>query len=282
MPSKRVLLTGASNLIGSHILDQLLSFNDVAVRAVVASRDEALGLRQQYPSTSHPLLDFAIVAQKDIAIPRAYNLAPAQTYEPFDTVIHIVPPDPSEEADCLSRFINLETGALINFLRNVQDIAPGVRRVVIITSLTSFARWLVDPRLERNPRNANGSPARAPVIDSDYVLATSRASDNIVCDAIWKWSSENRVGFELISFAAPSIYGPSIRPLSNSSDLEDSNRRIWNICSNDSSELVTSPPYGIDYYTDVRDLAFAIVQAAFVPEARNRRFLVSAGMMPPG
>ncbi|KAF2478244.1 NAD(P)-binding protein [Lindgomyces ingoldianus] len=281
MPMKRVLLTGANNLIGSHILDQLLTRN-VAVRAVVGSRDEALSLQQQYPVTGHPTLDFAIVPQKDIAVPGAYDLALSGSQEPFDTVIHTVPPDPSEEADCLSRFINVETEALISFLRSIKEVAPRVQRVIVTTSLTPFARWLVDPQVERIPRIGNPSSPTAAEIDSEYVLATSRASDNIVCDAVWKWSKDTPVGFDLVSLAAPSIYGPSIRPLSNSSDLEDANRRIWNICSNNFSELVTSPPYGIDYYTDVRDLAFANVQAVFMPEARNKRFLISAGAMPAG
>ncbi|KAF2108736.1 hypothetical protein BDV96DRAFT_504088 [Lophiotrema nucula] len=282
MPAQRLLLTGANTLTGSHILHHLLSF-DVSVRAVVATREEAQAIHQQYPNDDTSRLDFATVHPADIAIPGSFDDALSGYPEPFDTIIHTVSADPSEEADCLSRFINQETDTLTNFLRSVKDVATSVRRVVIVTSLSPFARWLVDPQVERSPHGNNPSSShRNAEIDSEYVLATSQASDNIVYDALWRWRRDANAQFDLVSLTAPSIYGPSLRPLENSSDIHEANRRVWNICSNDSVEHLTSPPYGIDYYTDVRDLAVAAVQAAVVPEASNRRFVISAGTMPSG
>ncbi|KAF2731477.1 NAD(P)-binding protein [Polyplosphaeria fusca] len=279
---RRVLLTGGNTLIGSHILGHLLSSPDVSVRAVVASREDAQALQQLFPSSASRRIDFAIVSPQDLAIPGTFDDALSHYPGGFDTVVHTVTADPSEEADCLSRFINLETDTLINFLRSVKDVAVTVRRVVIITSLSPFARWLVHPQAERSPRGGQSSVNRFVEIDPEYVLATSQASDNIVHDALWKWKKDANAQFDLVSLTAPSIYGPSLRPLVNSSDLEEANRRIWNICSNDSHERMTSPPYGIDHFTDVRDLAFASVRAVFTPEASNRRFSISAGMMPSG
>jgi hypothetical protein len=160
--------------------------------------------------------------------------------------------NPSEEADCLSRFIHLETGTLVNLARNIKDVAKNVRRLVVTTSLTPFARWLVDPQAERSPRGANPSYQRAAEVDSDYVLATSQASDSIVYDTLSGWLRNANAGFDLVSITAPSVYGPSIRPLDNSSDVEEANRRIWNICNSEHHERVTSPPYGIGFFTDVR------------------------------
>lgn len=250
MPMKRVLLAGANNLIGSHILDQLLAYN-VSVRAVVGSREEGLAVQQQYSHISPALLDLAIVPLKDVAVPGAYDEALSRTQEPFDTVIHTGAADPSEEADCLSRFITLETETLINFVRSVQENSAGVERVIITTSLAPFARWLVDPQVTI-PRGANPSAQRQEEIDSEYVLATSQASDNIVYNAVSKWIQDAHAHFDLVSITAPSIYGPSIHHLENSSDLEEANRRVWNICCNDARERVTTPPYGIDFFTDVR------------------------------
>ncbi|KAF2711732.1 NAD(P)-binding protein [Pleomassaria siparia CBS 279.74] len=287
MPMKRVLLTGSYNLTGSHILHQLLSYN-VSVRAVVCSREEAQILEQQYPPTTTPLLDFTVVPLKDLSIPGAYDDALNEYPEPFDTVIHTITADPSsEEADCLSRFINLETESLINFLRSVKDVATRVHRVIITTSLTPFARWLVDPQIERDPRRGSvlsiSSLQRAAEIDSEYVLATSQASDNIVYDAVWQWMKGSHARFDLVTLTAPSIWGPQIRQLENSADLEGGNRKVWNIIrpgGGEALEQATLPPYGIDFFTDVRDLAFATVQAVLVPQAGNRRFVISAGIMP--
>ncbi|KAF2001307.1 NAD(P)-binding protein [Amniculicola lignicola CBS 123094] len=269
MPSKRVLLTGANNLVGSHVLDQLLSFN-VPVRAVVGSNEEAHYLAQQYSTTKTSLLDIAIVPLKDAAKPGAYDGALSRYPEPFDAVIHTFNPELFDEADCLTRIINLETDALFNFLRSVKHAAAYVRRVIIITSLTPFARWLADPTQRTTP------------LAPDYVLAATRASDNIVWDALSRWQRDFSAPFDLVAVTAPSVYGPSIRPLGNSSDLQEANRRIWNICSNDYTESCTSPPYGIDHYTDVRDLAIAGVRAVFTPAAGNKRFVISTGAMPSG
>jgi len=255
---KRVLLTGSYNLAGSHILHQLLSYN-VSVRAVVGSREEAQILEKQYPPTTNPLLDFAVVPPRDLAVPGAYDDALNGYPEPFDTVIHTVTDDPPEEADCLSRFINVETEGLLNFLRSIRDVATGVQRVIITTSLTPFARWLVDPQMERDPRRGSigsiSSLPRAAEIDSDYVLATSQASDNIVYEAVWKWMKDSQARFDLVTLTAPSIWGPQIRPLENSADLEGGNRKVWNIVrpgGGEALEQAVLPPYGIDYFTDVR------------------------------
>jgi nucleoside-diphosphate-sugar epimerase len=248
---RRVLLTGANTLVGSHILDRLLA-STVSVRAVVASRDDAQSLQQCYSWAYPSQLDFAIVPAKETTTQGAYDNALRSHSHPFDAVVHTLAAEPSEGADCLSRFITLETEMLTSFLKSVRDVAGSVERVVFVTSLTPFARWLVDPSPLRNPVASTASSSRQPDIDVEYVLATSQASDNIVCDALWEWSKSARPRFDLVAISAPSIYGPSLRSLANSSDLQEANRRIWNMFSNDSRESISYPPYGIDFYADVR------------------------------
>jgi nucleoside-diphosphate-sugar epimerase len=256
---RRVLLTGASHLVGSHVLGQLLAHN-LCVRAVVASREEAEALQQSFPGAGPSRLDFAIVRTRDIGVPGAYDDALNGNAHPFDTVIHALAADPNDEADCLSRFITLETDTLINFLQSVRKIGTSVERVIMITSLSPFARWLVDPFVLRSPIATSSpfsfSPRGPPEVDAEYVLATCQASDNIVYNDIRNWITSSQARFDLVAVTAPSIYGPSMRPLENSSDLQEANRRIWNICSNDSREHLDSPPYGIDFYSDVRVIIF--------------------------
>ncbi|KAF1973321.1 hypothetical protein BU23DRAFT_135379 [Bimuria novae-zelandiae CBS 107.79] len=276
MARRRILVTAADTLIGSRTLNQLLAY-DVSVRAVVGSQEEVRFLRQQYPSNRYPWLEIAIVPRSRLAAPGAFDDALRDHPEPFDTIIHTVT-DHSEEADCLARFVNLQTECLLNVLRSVNMINARVYRVVIITSLSPFARWLVDP--DPGPYNPyNPASHRTSEVDPEYILATSQASDNIVYTALYNWMREARARFELAYVTAPSVYGPQMRPLENSADLQEANRRIWNICGSDSHDRMRAPPYGIGYYADVRDLAIASVQAAFLPQAGNRRFMVSAGQM---
>lgn len=249
MARRRILVTGADALIGSRTLNQLLAY-DVSVRAIVGSNEQVQYLRQQYPPARYPWLEIAVVARSRLSVPGAFNEALRDQPEPFDTIIHTTT-DHSEGADCLARFVNIQTQCLINFLASVNSMNSKVRRVVITTSLSPFARWLVEP--DTGPYNPYTHAAqRSSEVDPEYILATSQASDNIVYTALWNWMREVRPRFELVYVTAPSVYGPGMRHLENSSDLQEANRRVWNICSNDSLERVRSPPYGINYYADVR------------------------------
>lgn len=244
-----MLVTAADTLIGSRTLHQLLAY-DVSIRAVVGSQEQAHFLRQLYPSVRYPRLEIAIVPRNRLLVPGAFDDALRDHPEPFDTIIHTVI-DHSGEADCLTRFINVQTECLLNVLKSIRANNTRVYRVVINSSLSPFARWLVEP--DTGPYNPyNPTPRRTAEVDPEYVLATSQASDNIVYTSLWNWMREARAGFELVYVTAPSVYGPQMRPLENSSDLQEANRRVWNICGNDSHERLRVPPYGIDYYVDVR------------------------------
>ncbi|OAG03618.1 uncharacterized protein CC84DRAFT_1165832 [Paraphaeosphaeria sporulosa] len=247
MARRRILLTGVDSLIGGRTLNQLLAY-DVSVRAVVSSQDQGQVhlLRQQYPATRYPWLEIAMVPRSRLSTPGAFDDALRDHPEPFDTIIHVAA-DHSEEANCLARFVNLQSEYILNLFRSITRLNARVHRVVVVTSLSSFARWLVQP--DPSPYNRSH---RSSEVDPEYILATSQASDNIVYAAIKNWMHVARTRFELAYVAAPSVYGPNMRALGNSSDIQEANRRIWNICSSDSHERVRSPPYGIDYYVDVR------------------------------
>jgi nucleoside-diphosphate-sugar epimerase len=254
MAKTRILLTGANSLTGSHILSQLLSQGTFSVRAVVDSREAAYALQHLYPRIAPGSLDLAIVLAQDASTPRVFEAALSDHSRPFDVVIHTLSPTPYGVADCLAKVINLETEKTSNFLKSVQQVARAVRRVVIVTSLTPFARWLVDPlgQVDRSVPGGTDYTSSSRVPNSEYILATSQASDNIVYDAVSRWTREASITFDVVYLTAPSIYGPAIRSLASSSDISESNRRIWNICCNESAENSRMPPYGISKFLDVR------------------------------
>ncbi|OCL01474.1 NAD(P)-binding protein [Glonium stellatum] len=277
MSPKRVLLTGAYGFIGSHILDQLLSFN-ISVRAVVGSEVEREALRNQFPRTTEAELDFAIVPDADLLAPRAYDDALIATPQPFDTVIHTVCAGLSEQ-DSFSHFVNLQSDSKKSFLESVRAFAPRVRRVIITNTLTLFARWLQSSELESQARFNTSSLQSAAASDPEFLLATCHASDDTVNDRLWKYIDDERPGFDLVALSAPSVYGPSTRHPRKITDLEEGNQMVWSICNAASNQRTVFPSDGISYYADVRDFAFAHVQAAFIPEAGNRRFTIAAGVM---
>jgi hypothetical protein len=251
MAKTRVLLTGADTLTGSHILDQLLAHDSVSVRAVVSSQEAAYTLHQQYRQTAASALDLVTVPERDLQVPGVFDDALRDLSEPFHAVVHTLSSTPLDQADCLARFINLETETTTNFLRSVQEVTPTVRRVVIVTWLTPFAQWLIDPHVDKGSGRAGSSQCHS-MVDFDNILAISQASNNIVNDAVMNWMKKSGVSFEVTYITAPSVYGPTVHPLETSSDLSETNRRIWNICSSEPQERTEMPPYGITHFADVR------------------------------
>lgn len=249
MPRTRILLTSADSLTGSHILYLLLSDGNLSVRAIVGSRENASAIQEQYRQGSSSTVDFTIIQEKDLVVPGVFDNALNEHAHPFNTVVHTLTAHSSDEADCLARFIHLESETLISFLRSVQQFAKQVRRVVIVATLTPFARWL---QIERQSGRSTGGNRSLVTTDPESILATSQAGDNIVHETVAKWTSDSRPQFDVVYITAPSCYGPALRPLETSSDLFEANRRIWNICSNERRERMETPPFGISHFLDVR------------------------------
>jgi nucleoside-diphosphate-sugar epimerase len=251
MPKTRILLTGANSFTGLHILVRLLSHH-TAVRAVVNSQEAAPALQNRYELTSSSSLDFVTVSERESLVPGIFENALRHTSEPFHAVVHTLNTNSFDEADCLAKFIKLETDAIIGFLRSIHEVSPAVSRVVIVGSLIPFARWLGDPHSFRTSERAVNGYSSSSVVDSENILATSQASSNIVSDAVLTWAKQYGARFNIVFVTAPSVYGPAVHPLENSSELTETNRRVWNICSNEPLGEAANPPYGISHYSDVR------------------------------
>ncbi|KAL5120759.1 hypothetical protein ACEQ8H_001239 [Pleosporales sp. CAS-2024a] len=262
MTKTRILLTGADTLTGSQVLAQLLSYDDFSVRAVVRSAQAAQVLQRHRRSDS-ATLDCFTVAKRQSTTPG--NLAPAlhDPHDPFHAVVHILEAQSSDEADCLARFIKIDTETIIDFLRSVQHISPAVHS-------------------DRLPGHASSERSSSSASDGDYILAASQASKNVINDAVLSWIRESRAQFDLVFITAPSIYGPAVHSLENSSDLTETNRRIWNVCSNEFLDQAVPSMHGLDHFADVRDVADAAVRSLFISKASNKCLVLSAGVMPSG
>lgn len=252
MANTRILLTGPDGLTGSHILAQLLSEETVSVRAVTNSFEATHAICRQYQSTPSSRLDlFALYSGEDISS-GTIESALTDDMRPFEAVVHTLIPKHSDNADCLAKFIHLETESVIAFLAAVQRAAPDVRRVVVVTSLVPFARWLVGPQTPGSPQLGINSASPSSTVDTEDLLVTSQASNSTVHDAIMKWRRASRAHFDVVYISTPSVYGPTVHPLETSSDLSDTNRRIWDICSSEPQTRTELPPHNISHYADVR------------------------------
>lgn len=246
----RILVTGADSLTGSHILSLLSSESQCSIRATIRSKEQANGLQCQESSGPASLLEFVVIPETNELKPGAFDDALHDTVAPIHTVVHIFTATSLHDADCLARYINLQSETLIQFLETIRLLATEVRRVVLVSSLTLFAKWLAtDPRVAQI---AERTATHLDSIDPEDILATSQAGDNIIHDSISRWHMRTEASFDIVYIIAPGCYGPSIYPLETSSDLLEANRRIWNICSNRTHDLTDTSPYGLAHFVDVR------------------------------
>ncbi|KZV96845.1 NAD(P)-binding protein, partial [Exidia glandulosa HHB12029] len=122
---KRVLLTGASGFVASHILKALLD-SGYWVRCTVRSTSKATSIEKQYADKAAQL-DFAIV--EDIAAPNAHDKAVVAD-PPLDFVIHTASPFHANVQDPERDFLKPAIDGTRGVLQSVQKFAPSVKRVV--------------------------------------------------------------------------------------------------------------------------------------------------------
>ncbi|KAK0621973.1 hypothetical protein B0T17DRAFT_493449 [Bombardia bombarda] len=267
-PTKgKVLLTGGSGFIASHVLDCLLDHGfEVVVTArsrekgerIVKSIDSALGKRISY------------VVVENIAKDGAFDKV-VQADPPFDYVVHTASPyqlyfdDPVR--DCLDPAIKGTTG----ILKSLKTHAPNVKRVVITSSSAAILnahdhREVYD---ESSWADTTWEQAMEP-------MHTYRASKKFSEKAAWDFVETAKPHFDIATINNTYTFGPIPRSLSSLNTLNTSNQRIYDIVRGKMREEI-APTSPVFTFVDVRDVALAHVRALLVPEAGGKRFYVVGG-----
>ncbi|KAK1829719.1 hypothetical protein QBC39DRAFT_310349 [Podospora conica] len=271
MPAEKVLLTGGTGFIASHVLDVLL---DHGYTVVVTARSEEKGKRiiSALPADHRPRVSYVVVA--DIAQPGAFDRAVVSS-PPFDFVIHTASPyqlhfaDPI--ADCLDPAIKGTTG----ILQSIHAFAPSVQRVVI----TSSSAAILDP--PNHPPVYNESVWSSVTLDQATDPAhTYRASKKFAEQAAWNFlkTATPPVNFTLATINNTYTFGPLPRSLASLSagTINTSNLRILDLVRGRWTDGIP-PTAPVFTFVDVRDVAAAHVRAMEVPEAGGKRFYVVGG-----
>ncbi|KAH0542794.1 hypothetical protein FGG08_002842 [Glutinoglossum americanum] len=265
----RVLLTGGNGFVGAHILEQLLA-KGFQVRSVVRSQAKAEQVHSDHPNAGSKL-DFFIVP--DITTAGAFNEAVKST-PPFDTIIHTASPFLYSAANDNLDFLNPALLGTTEILKSTKSFAPEVKRVIITSSFAAVIDASVPEDAGKIYTSEDWNPVswdEALTLDKAWAY---RASKKFAEKAAWDFLRNEKPHFDLVTFNPPMVYGPLRHSVSKITDLNQSNARIWNLFIN-SSKDAELPPNGLYIFADVRDLAYAHVQAALLPEASNRRFIFS-------
>ncbi|KAL1615179.1 Glycine-rich RNA-binding protein 2, mitochondrial [Neofusicoccum ribis] len=266
----RVLLTGGSGFVATHILNVLLE-RGYSVVTTVRSIEKAAKIKQAHPSCGKDKLDFSIV--EDISKEDAFDNA-VKSNPPFDAVIHSASPFHYNVTDVQTQLIDPAVVGTTGILKSIKKGAPSVKRVVITSS---FAAILDMPKGTR-PGYQYSEKGWNPVTQEQALTGAGlgyTASKTFAERAAWEFVEKEKPGFTIATMNPPLVYGPLLHQVDSLDAVNTSNKRI--------RDFIIGPPgteiseTGLFIWVDVRALALAHVRALEVPEAAGKRFLVSPG-----
>ncbi|KAJ4289364.1 methylglyoxal reductase (NADPH-dependent) gre2 [Collariella sp. IMI 366227] len=302
----KVLLTGGTGFIASHVLDCLL---DHGFEVVVTARSHEKGQRIVKSidgNTSGKRVSYVVV--EDIAKDGAFDDA-VKSDPPLDYVVHHTASpyqlhwdDPVK--DCLEPAINGTTG----ILKSIKIHAPSVKRVVITSSSAAIlsppdhravydescwsdVSWEQAKDVKHTYRASKvGKPSfittpeilpREPLrrfgtlhINTHPSLSLSR--QKFAEQAAWSFIQTEKPNFTLAAINNTYTFGPIPRSLGSLQTLNTSNHRIRDLALGGMRSGI-QPTAPVFTFVDVRDVALAHVRAMTVPAAGGRRFYVVGG-----
>ncbi|KAK8125621.1 uncharacterized protein PG998_001380 [Apiospora kogelbergensis] len=276
----KVLLTGGSGFIASHVLDYLL---DYGFEVAVTVRTEEKG-RAIVKTLKDPSHQCSFVVVKDIAKDGAYDALFQSTADsgggekPFNYVVHTASPYHLNVEDPVKDFLDPAIKGTTGLLHSILTHAPSVRRVVITSSSAAVI----------NPKN------HAKVYDETYwptvtwedamdPKSTYRCSKVFSEKAAWAIANatDPRPNFDLVTLNPTYNFGPIQRGLPRLASVNASNARVRDLALGvngpQGSAPGLPPTAPVFTFVDVRDVALAHLRALTVPEAGGQRFYLVGG-----
>ena len=247
--SQRILLTGASGFIASHIAQQLLSAGYTVIGTV---RDP-----QNDEKVAHLKALEGAAERLEVVAANLMDDDPFSKYSDVDYIIHTASPYALDMDDPQKDLVDPAVHGTLSLLRAASTSAR-VKRVVITSSLAAVtdspdktkvlteADWNTKSSLKRNP----------------YYYSKMQAEK-----AAWKYMEDNDFDWDLVVVNPYMTIGPSLGP-----GLNNSNALLKNVA-------LGGMPGILDLhwgFVDVRDVAKAHILAMETPQA-NGRYLCVAG-----
>lgn len=88
----------------------------------------------------------------------------------------------------------------------------------------------------------------------------------------WNFVRDRAPPFDLVTLCPPMTFGPMVHPVEDLDQLNESNSMLWKVASG----CRPLPQTRVPFWTDVRTLAQAHVEALTRPEAGGKRYVVSS------
>ncbi|ODQ64917.1 NAD(P)-binding protein [Nadsonia fulvescens var. elongata DSM 6958] len=271
-----VLLTGASGFIASHIVKQLLE-QGFHVVGTVRSQAKADYFINRYGKEAP--LKFAIV--EDIVSDDAFDKV-LQEHPEITAVLHTASPFHFNATDYEEHLYAPAVKGTRNILESVRKFAPQVKRVIITSSYAA----IMDISKEQDSSFTITEKTWNPMTREDatdprgaYCLSKKLAEA-----AAWEFveQNEDQLNFTVSTINPPFVWGPLENQLDVNS-LNTSNEFLLNIFltakklkedGKDNGDVIPGGPIS---WVDVRDVAWAHIDAITNPKAPNQRWWITPG-----
>ena len=270
MPAhKKVLLTGASGFVASHVLELLVS-KGYAVKATVRSQEKADFILNRYKGKP-----VQTVIVPDIQDAHAFDHALEDDHD-ITAVLHTASPFFSAKEDGAKELLNPAIKGTTNVLKAIKEHAPQVTQVVITSSFASISN------LEKanDPSFTHSEDVWASVTfeqaNTDLAMAY-RGSKKYAEKAFWEFIEKEKPNFVGSTVNPPIIFGPLIQNVEKVSQINTSSKIIYDLLHSKPAEDNSSYSSGNFLWVDVRDVALAHVVPLENAEAEGKRLFTTAG-----
>ncbi|KAM7191342.1 hypothetical protein V8F33_008945 [Rhypophila sp. PSN 637] len=277
----KILLTGGSGFIASHILHQLLNHpSKPTIITTVRTQSKADPILASYPeAVSQGRLQIHLTP--DISDPNAFAPVIAASSPNLDTIIHTASPfhfritDP--KVDLIDPAVNGTTGILRAIVSH-PDAQKSVKRVVITSSFAA----ILDEAGISSPSTVFSEKSWNPVTIADIHKSSAtayRASKTLAEKSAWEFVSSNKdANFSVVTINPPMVFGPIIHSLGEAGlkGINTSNQRIVDLLAGNWKTGIPDVGPGM-LFVDVRDVATAHVKAAFEEGLGGKRLFTTAG-----
>lgn len=270
-PPATVIVTGANGFIAQHCISSLLKTGYAVVGTVrTSSKIEPV----KATHNSHPNLQVVVV--NDITSAQCYlnaftGLTPS-------AILHLAAPFHYNASNFERDLMVPAVQGSIAILEAAADI-KSVQRVVHTNSFACIYDATAGPCPEKTYTSRDWSPltyedgVKAPNAPTAY-----RASKTAAEKAAWKFVSEQKPAYDLVSLCPTMVFGPFLagsRP-KTIQHVNTSNLMVWSVVAAGKDQSI--PPTKGPCWVDVRDVADAHVNALLVPEAGGGRYMLCQGV----
>ncbi|OZJ04763.1 hypothetical protein BZG36_01839 [Bifiguratus adelaidae] len=269
--TSRVLVTGVTGFIASHVAKQLLEKGHTVI-GTARTASKADFLKKQFTQYGDK---FQIVEVKDVQHEGAFD----EVVKDVDVIHHIASPFHFNAEDPIKDMMNPAVDGTINLLNAAYQHGNNVKHVVITSSVAAIA-WAAKPGYtftEKDWNDETVTEIQKWKPGQEFSRFTAyRASKNAAERAAWKFRDEKKPKFRLTTINPGFVFGPCIHYIEKPDDINTSVALLFAYFKGQRQDV--QPPAPNQGYVDVRDVAEAHVRAVERGDkADGERFITVKG-----